>query len=678
MNKKQLLGMVCLVGALVSCQTKTQGQATVPAIDLTAMDTLVNPTEDFYRYVNGSWMANNPLPDAYSRYGSFDILRDSSKNQIRAIVEDLQRGKAEKGSNEYRISTLYAQAMDSVTRNQLGATPIQGDLKAVEALGSKAEVVRFAAQRDQEFGSGTLFSSYVFTDQKNSTVNIFHLRQTGLALGPKDYYLEDSETMKTIRAGYLTFIERIATLAGYAEADAKRIASNTLKLETELAKMAYSPMELRNPENNYNITEIAAYAKAHTGFDWAGYFSERGLQITTANFAQIRFFDAFDSWFAKVDLAELKDLLLAKTLRGAASYLSDEFSDASFDFFGRIVSGRKEQKPRWERSLGVVEGTLGEALSQVYVQRHFSPKAKERMLELVGNLQKALGQRVDQLTWMSAETKAKAKEKLNGFTVKIGYPDQWKDYSALDIDASKTYYENVKSATRFEQQENLADLGKPVDRTKWLMNAHEVNAYYMPTTNEICFPAGILQPPFFNVDADDAVNYGAIGVVIGHEMIHGFDDQGAKYDVHGNLNNWWTAEDADKFKASTTRLDGQFSANEVLPGLFANGSLTLGENIADQGGLTIAYEALRLAKGLDAQPKDGFTPAQRFFIAYARLWGQNINEQEIHRLTKVDPHSLGELRVNQALKNIKEFHEAFGTKPGDKMYLAPEERIVVW
>lgn len=678
MNKKQLLGMVCLVGALVSCETKPQEQATVPAIDLTAMDTLVNPTEDFYRYVNGAWMANNPLPAAYSRYGSFDVLRDSSKSHIRAIVEDLQKVKAEKGSNEYRISTLYAQAMDSVTRNQLGATPIQGDLKAVEALGSKADVVRFAAQRDQEYGSGTLFTSYVFTDQKNSTVNIFHLRQTSLGLGPKDYYLEDSETMKTIRAGYITYLERIATLAGYAEADAKRIASNTLQLETELAKIAYSPMELRNPENNYNITDIAGYAKAHTGFDWAGYFAERGLSLTTANFAQLRFFDAFDSWFAKVDLAALKDLLLAKTLRGASGYLSDEFSDASFDFFGRIVGGRTEQKPRWERSLGVVEGTLGEALSEVYVQRHFSPKAKERMLELVGNLQKALGQRVDQLEWMSAETKAKAKEKLNGFTVKIGYPDKWKDYSALDIDAAKTYYENIKSATRFEQQENLADLGKPVDRTKWQMNAHEVNAYYMPTTNEICFPAGILQPPFFNVDADDAVNYGAIGVVIGHEMIHGFDDQGAKYDVQGNLNNWWTAEDADKFKASTTRLDGQFSANEVLPGLFANGSLTLGENIADQGGLTIAYEALRLAKGLDVQPKDGFTPAQRFFIAYARLWGQNINEQEIHRLTKIDPHSLGELRVNQALKNIKEFHEAFGTKPGDKMYLAPEERIVVW
>lgn len=678
MNKKQLLGMVCLVGALVSCETKPQEQATVPAIDLSAMDTLVNPTEDFYRYVNGAWMINNPLPAAYGRYGSFDVLRDSSKSHIRAIVEDLQKVKAEKGSNEYRISTLYAQAMDSVTRNKLGATPIMDDLKAVEALSSKADVVRFAAQKDQEYGSGVLFTSYVFTDQKNSTVNIFHLRQSSLGLGPKDYYLEDSETMKTIRAGYLTYLERIATLAGYAEADAKRIASNTLRLETELAKIAYSPMELRNPENNYNITEIASYAKAHTGFDWAGYFAQRGLQLTTANFSQIRFFDAFDSWFAQVDLATLKDLLLAKTLRGAAGYLSDEFSDASFDFFGRIVGGRTEQKPRWERSLGVVEGTLGEALSEVYVQRHFSPKAKERMLELVGNLQKALGQRVDQLTWMSAETKAKAKEKLNGFTVKIGYPDKWKDYSALDIDASKTYYENIKSATRFEQLENLADLGKPVDRTKWLMNAHEVNAYYMPTTNEICFPAGILQPPFFNVDADDAVNYGAIGVVIGHEMIHGFDDQGAKYDVKGNLNNWWTAEDAEKFKASTTRLDGQFSANEVLPGLFANGSLTLGENIADQGGLTIAYEALRLAKGLDVQPKDGFTPAQRFFIAYARLWGQNINEQEIHRLTKVDPHSLGELRVNQALKNIKEFHDAFGTKPGNKMYLAPEERIVVW
>lgn len=335
-------------------------------------------------------------------------------------------------------------------------------------------------------------------------------------------------------------------------------------------------------------------------------------------------------------------------------------------------------KPRWERSIAVVDGILGEAIGKVYVEKYFSPEAKERMLTLVKNLQTALGERVKSLTWMSEATKAKAMAKLNNFTVKIGYPDKWKDYSSLDIDASKSYYENLKTASRFAQADNLKDLGKPVDRSKWLMNPQEVNAYYMPTTNEICFPAAILQPPFFNVNADDAVNYGGIGVVIGHEMIHGFDDQGAQFDKDGNMINWWTEEDAAKFKSSTEKLVAQFSANVVAPNVHANGELTLGENIADQGGLTVAFAAMKMALAGKNEPIDKLTPEQRFFIAYARLWGQNINEQEIIRLTKADPHSLGELRVNQALKNIPAFHEAFKTKAGDKMYLAPEQRISVW
>lgn len=677
-NISKYIGVLCLTGLSVACAPKTNKNYSAPAIDFTAIDSAVNPTEDFYHFVNGQWLKNNPLPAAYSRYGSFDILGDSSTAQVHAIVEELAKGKYDKGTNEYRIATLYSQAMDSVTRNKLGAEPIKADLKAVQNIKTKAELVSYAAKQDQEYGAGVLFGSYVAADDKNSTMNILHLSQAGLALGPRDYYLENDESMKQIRTAYTKYLVDLAQLSGYSKEDAERISKNTLKIETELAKICYSQVELRDANHNYNITNIAEFAKAHKGFDWNAYFSQRGLKVATANFGQLEFFKKFDSWFATVSLDELKDKLTAEMLNSSANALGDKFVALNFDFYGRTISGKKEMKPRWERSVAVVDEVLGEAIGQEYVKKYFSPEAKERMLTLVSNLQKALAKRVEGLEWMSKDTKAKALAKLNSFTVKIGYPDKWKDYSSLDIDASKTYYENLKAASRFTQADNLKDLGKPVDRTKWLMNPQEVNAYYMPTTNEICFPAGILQPPFFNMNADDAVNYGAIGVVIGHEMTHGFDDQGSQFDKDGNMNNWWTAEDAAKFSATTKRLAAQFSENIVAPGVHANGDLTLGENIADQGGLSVAFEAMKLAIGNKQDKIDNLTPAQRFFIAYARLWGQNITEQEILRRTKTDPHSLGDLRVNQALKNVTAFHEAFSTKPGDKMYLAPEKRIVVW
>ena len=677
-NISKYIGVLCLTGLSVACAPKTNKNYSAPAIDFTAIDSAVNPTEDFYHFVNGQWLKNNPLPAAYSRYGSFDILGDSSTAQVHAIVEELAKGKYDKGTNEYRIATLYNQAMDSVTRNKLGAEPIKADLKAIQNIKTKAELVSYAAKQDQEYGAGVLFGSYVAADDKNSTMNILHLSQAGLALGPRDYYLENDESMKQIRTAYAKYLVDLAQLSGYSKEDAERISKNTLKIETELAKICYSQVELRDANHNYNITNIAEFAKAHKGFDWNAYFSQRGLKVATANFGQLEFFKKFDSWFATVSLDELKDKLTAEMLNSSANALGDKFVALNFDFYGRTISGKKEMKPRWERSVAVVDEVLGEAIGQEYVKKYFSPEAKERMLTLVSNLQKALAKRVEGLEWMSKDTKAKALAKLNSFTVKIGYPDKWKDYSSLDIDASKTYYENLKAASRFRQADNLKDLGKPVDRTKWLMNPQEVNAYYMPTTNEICFPAGILQPPFFNMNADDAVNYGAIGVVIGHEMTHGFDDQGSQFDKDGNMNNWWTAEDAAKFSATTKRLAAQFSENIVAPGVHANGDLTLGENIADQGGLSVAFEAMKLAIGNKQDKIDNLTPAQRFFIAYARLWGQNITEQEILRRTKTDPHSLGDLRVNQALKNVTAFHEAFSTKPGDKMYLAPEKRIVVW
>ncbi len=662
---------------MVSCNQSKQAENT--GIDFAAMDTTVRLQDDFYHYVNGGWMKKNPLKPEYSRYGTFDILRDSSEYQIRGLVDKLLASEQEKGSNEYKIVTLYSQAMDSTSRNKLGVEPILPMIEAVKSLKSKADLIQFAAEKDQVDGSSIFFGSYVGADAKNSDMNILNLNQIYLSLGSKDYYLEDNEMMAGIRQAYEKYLKEVLMLANFSEEDAQRMAATRLKIEVELAKISYSNTELRDTQRNYNFLSIEDFAREYKAFDWLGYFKARGLNIEKANFAQLDFFKAFDKWFAKLNVNDYKDYLISRTVSGWANALSDEFVAKRFEFFGKKLSGLKEMRPRWKRSLGVVSSSMGEALGKEYVKEHFSPEAKERMLTLVANLQKALSKRVANLDWMSNETKAKAQEKLSSFVVKIGYPDKWEDYSSMAIDAEHTYVENLLAVYRFARKEEMDDLGKPVDRDQWLMNPQDVNAYYMPSTNEICFPAGILQPPFFNMNADDAVNYGAIGVVIGHEMTHGFDDQGANYDKAGNMNNWWTEEDLAKFKNSGAKLINLYGRNEVAPNLMANGALTLGENIADQGGLMIAFMAMEMAQeGKKVENIDGLTSAQRFFIAYARLWGQNINAEGIVNLTKKDPHSLGILRVNQALQNIEAFYKAFDIKEGDRLYLAPEERAVVW
>ena len=650
----------------------------VPAIDLSAMDTSVRPQDDFYRYCNGNWMKNNPLKPAYSRYGSFDILRDSTLERVHLIVDNLAAGQYEVGTNEYRIATLYRQAMDSVKRNKDGAAPLKEDLQKIEAIADRAAMVKYAAAKDN-MGGGTFFGSYVYADPKNSKMNIFHITQTGLALDNRDYYLKQDAKSQQIREAYVAYLNKIAKLAGYDEEAATRIAENAMKMETELAQICYSKEELRDTHRNYNKMAVKEFTDKYQGFDWTTYLADRQLaSLEEWDVEQLDFFKKFDSWFAKADLNEMKDYLLAGTISGAANYLSDDFEQARFDFFGKTLSGTTEMHPRWKRSVGMVSGLLGEALGEVYVKQYFPPEAKERMLKLVKNLQTALGERINMLTWMGDSTKMKAQEKLNSFIVKIGYPDKWKDYSKMEIKGD-SYYADIKRATKWMHDDNMADLGKPVDRERWLMNPQDVNAYYNPTTNEICFPAAILQPPFFNMDADDAVNYGGIGVVIGHEMTHGFDDQGRNFDKDGNMINWWTAEDAQKFESTARKLADQFSEIYVADGVRANGNMTLGENIADQGGLLVSYLAFRnAAKGEVMEEIDGFTPDQRFFIGYARLWGQNIRPEEVLRLTQIDVHSLGELRVNQALRNIDAFYEAFNIQPSDKMYLEPEKRVVVW
>lgn len=669
-------GCTLVLGA---CSGKTGQQAEkVPAIDPTAMDTTVTPQDDFFRYANGGWMAKNPLKPEDSRYGSFDVLRDSTEARIHRIVEKYSSTKQKPGTNEYRMATLYAQAMDSTKRNSDGAEPIKEDLKEIEAITDKAMLGKLAGKWDKQ-GASTFFGSGVAADMKNSKMNMMHIAQISLTMGDKSYYTDDSEPHKAYRQAYLDYFKELAKLSGYEQSVAERIANNMLKVETELAKISLSSVELRDPIANYNKLNVADFVASHKAFDWNAYLAERNLSdLKEWDVMQPAYFEKFDKWFDAAPLEEIKDFLLAGVMNDAAGYLSDDFGIAQFNFFGKTLSGTTERKASWKRAVSTIEAVLGEALGQIYVKEYFSAEAKSKMLVLVENLRKALSQRINGLEWMSDSTKMRAQDKLNSFTVKIGYPDKWKDYSNLDI-KEDNYYANIKRAIQFEQDYEMSQLGKEVDKTRWHMSPQTVNAYYEPSSNEICFPAGILQPPFFNIDADDPVNYGAIGVVIGHEMTHGFDDQGRLFDKDGNMLDWWIKTDSEKFEAATKKLVSQFDDIVVADGVHANGALTLGENIADQGGLMIAYMAMKEAmKDKKAEVIDGLSPEQRFFIGYARVWGQNIRKEAALRLTTIDVHSLGEYRVNQTLRNIDAFYEAFNVRPEHKMYLSPEDRVLVW
>lgn len=678
-----LLGLCTLVGALgTGCQSKDEHQRTnqhvvVPAIDTTAMDLSVNPRTDFYRYANGGWMTNNPLKDEDSRYGAFDILRDSSLHIVHQILQD-ELANTEAGSDQEKAKVLYDMVMDSVKLNADGAKPVQPILQRIDALTTKEDFVQFLAERANE-GASHFVITYVSADEKKSDTNILNLCQPGLLMGDKDYYSTGMDFAHH-QASYLEYVSKLFLLAGIPEEKINNLATECYETERSLSHLLYSREEMRDTEKNYNKLDTVRLFQQFS-FPYKAYFNARtGLagQFGELNVNQIEFTKKFDTWYAHTPLEKLKTLLKAYTLNEAAPYLSDDFRKTSFDFHGKVMRGAKEMRPRWKSAVSAVDDHLGEIVGKIYVEKHFPPAAKERMKQLIENLKTALGERIKTLDWMSEETKEKAQEKLSTFMVKIGYPDKWQDFSKLEI-VRTSLYDYMQSISRFEVQKNVADLHKPVDRTRWFMNPHTVNAYYNPTTNEICFPAGILQPPFFNRDADDAVNYGAIGVVIGHEMTHGFDDQGRRYDKDGNMTNWWTEDDAKKFEKSAEKLSKQFDQITVAEGLKANGRLTLGENIADQGGLLVAYQALQKAlEGKEKSKIEGWTPFQRFFIAYARIWGQNIRPEEIVRLTKIDPHSLGEWRVNQTLKNIPGFYDAFGVQQGDSMYLAPEDRVLVW
>lgn len=652
----------------------TQAQ-TPRGVDPANLDTSVAPGTDFYDYACGGWMKANPLSDEYSRYGTFDQLGELNRTQVRDLVLGLDASAVPFGSNAQKIADLYAQGMDSVRLNREGAAPLFADLDVIARTPRAAVVDLMAAMP----GIDAFFGTGVEADMLNVDRNVMYWQQGGLGLGDRDYYLEDSENTRSVRAAYREYLHTLARLIGYDDAAAYRLVGNVMDIETRLAEAAMSREEMRDPAASYNPMSIAELAKEYPAVDLKRYFAKQGIaNIDSLIVGQPKSLAAVNDILASASEQALRDYLTAGYLTSAAGFLSDDFVNAQFAM-SQALSGVKQQHPRWKRALSVPNGMMGEALGELYVAKYFPPEAKAKMLTLVGNLQKALGQHISGLTWMSDETKAKALEKLSTFVVKIGYPDKWRDYSALTVDPEKSYWQNVQAAIMFNQNVNLADFGKPVDKDRWFMSPQTVNAYYNPTTNEICFPAGILQAPYFNPDADDAENYGAIGVVIGHEMTHGFDDQGRQFDKDGNFSNWWTDADAAAFTTLADGLAAQFDAIEVAPGTHANGRFTLGENIADQGGLRVAYTAYHNALGdSEGEIIDGFTPDQRFYLAYANVWAGNIREAEILKRTKTDPHSLGRWRVNASLRNIEPFFRAFDIKEGDPMFRPAAERVVIW
>lgn len=644
-----------------------------PAIDLANFDNSTAPKEDFYQYATGGWQRNNPLKPEFARYGSFDVLREDNEIRIRDLFAEMEKKQAPKGSVEQKIGDLYRLGMDSVRLNAEGKLPVQGDLEAIHEAHGREAYSELLAAMHRTMGN-PFFAPFVDADMMNSNMNMVYLYQAGLGMGNRDYYL-DAEN-EAIRQAYKKYVARLFELSGYGEPG--EAVEAVMEIETAIARASLSNVELRNPYNSYNKTTVAAVRKDYPNVDWDAYLGTLGLEgLDEINVSHPAVLKVADEILGG-DEGKLKYYLAFNVLDNAAGMLSDEFYAASFDFHGRTMSGKEEPRPRWKRALEVPNSTLSEAVGEMYVARYFPPSSKDKMIKLVGDLQKSLGEHIRNLEWMSDATKEKALEKLAVFHVKIGYPDKWKDYSSLEIDPSLSYYENIKRATAWHSDDQMGDAGKPVDKDKLHMSPQTVNAYYNPTTNEICFPAAILQPPFFNPDADDAVNYGAIGVVIGHEMTHGFDDQGRQFDKEGNLKDWWTEEDSGAFNERADRLVAQFDEIEVLPGVRADGRFTLGENIADQGGLRVAYTAMKLAQsGSEPELVDGFTADQRFYIGYATLWAQNIRDEEAARLTKIDVHSLGKWRVNATLRNLDTFYEAFGITDG-AMYLPKEQRVVIW
>ena len=680
MMKKITMAAALAVAALAAdAQAPAAAQGAVHGVNKADMDMSVRPGDDFYQYAGGGWLKANPMKPEYSSYGVFNDLAETNRKQIRELFENLSKEKHAFGSVGQKVADLYNMAMDSVRLNKEGAAPLQKDLDKVKAFSKKADFTAFIADQHLYMGN-PFFGIGVDTDLKNSDLNVMWLSAGTSGLPDRDYYLNTDADSKKKQEAYRAYLSKIFQLSGYKKKEAEKAAKVIYNIEYQFAEAKMSRAEARDYNKLYNIYTIDMLQKDYPAIQWAKYFELMGVKdVKQVILTEPKVMAVAQKLMSTLSEQDIKYYVAGLIIKSSTSVLSDDFVNANFDFYGRLLNGQKEQKARWKRALGFPNSLLGEAVGELYVNKYFAGESKAKMLKLIDNLRKALATRIANLAWMNDTTKINALVKLNSFTVKVGYPDKWRDYSKLTIDPAKSLYDNVAAATYVETLRNLEKFGKPVDKSEWGMTPQTVNAYYNPTTNEICFPAAILQAPFFDVNADDATNYGAIGVVIGHEMTHGFDDQGRNFNADGNMVDWWTAGDSKRFTAAAEKLAAQFDQITVVGDLKANGHLTLGENIADQGGLRISYDAFKTTQQFqEGKEIDGFTPAQRFYLSYGRIWAEHMTEEAIYQQTKSDPHSIGRNRVNATLRNIDTWYDAFGVKEGDKMWLAPAERAIVW
>ena len=679
MKKITMVAALAVAALAADAQAPAAAQDAVHGVNKADMDMSVRPGDDFYQYAGGGWLKANPMKPEYSSYGVFNDLAETNRKQIRELFENLSKEKHAFGSVGQKVADLYNMAMDSVRLNKEGAAPLQKDLDKVKAFSKKADFTAFIA--DQHLYKGNpFFGIGVDTDLKNSDLNVMWLSAGTSGLPDRDYYLNTDADSKKKQEAYRAYLSKIFQLSGYKKKEAEKAAKVIYNIEYQFAEAEMSRAEARDYNKLYNIYTIDMLQKDYPAIQWAKYFELMGVKdVKQVILTEPKVMAVAQKLMSTLSEQDIKYYVAGLIIKSSTSVLSDDFVNANFDFYGRLLNGQKEQKARWKRALGFPNSLLGEAVGELYVSKYFAGESKAKMLKLIDNLRKALATRIANLTWMNDTTKINALVKLNSFTVKVGYPDKWRDYSKLTIDPAKSLYDNVAAATYVETLRNLEKFGKPVDKSEWGMTPQTVNAYYNPTTNEICFPAAILQAPFFDVNADDATNYGAIGVVIGHEMTHGFDDQGRNFNADGNMVDWWTAGDSKRFTAAAEKLAAQFDQITVVGDLKANGHLTLGENIADQGGLRISYDAFKTTQQFqEGKEIDGFTPAQRFYLSYGRIWAEHMTEEAIYQQTKSDPHSIGRNRVNATLRNINTWYDAFGVKEGDKMWLAPAERAIVW
>ena len=679
MKKITMVAALAVAALAADAQAPAAAQGAVHGVNKADMDMSVRPGDDFYQYAGGGWLNANPMKPEYSSYGVFNDLAETNRKQIRELFENLSKEKHAFGSVGQKVADLYNMAMDSVRLNKEGAAPLQKDLDKVKAFSKKADFTAFIA--DQHLYKGNpFFGIGVDTDLKNSDLNVMWLSAGTSGLPDRDYYLNTDADSKKKQEAYRAYLSKIFQLSGYKKKEAEKAAKVIYNIEYQFAEAKMSRAEARDYNKLYNIYTIDMLQKNYPAIQWAKYFELMGVKdVKQVILTEPKVMAVAQKLMSTLSEQDIKYYVAGLIIKSSTSVLSDDFVNANFDFYGRLLNGQKEQKARWKRALGFPNSLLGEAVGELYVSKYFAGESKAKMLKLIDNLRKALATRIANLAWMNDTTKINALVKLNSFTVKVGYPDKWRDYSKLTIDPAKSLYDNVAAATYVETLRNLEKFGKPVDKSEWGMTPQTVNAYYNPTTNEICFPAAILQAPFFDVNADDATNYGAIGVVIGHEMTHGFDDQGRNFNADGNMVDWWTAGDSKRFTAAAEKLAAQFDQITVVGDLKANGHLTLGENIADQGGLRISYDAFKTTQQFqEGKEIDGFTPAQRFYLSYGRIWAEHMTEEAIYQQTKSDPHSIGRNRVNATLRNIDTWYDAFGVKEGDKMWLAPAERAIVW